>query len=160
MSNGAIDFQDVLQLIELIKSSSNFSEIRLRSGDVEVELRRSGASAPGAPPETALPAVQPASAASARAMPVPPASASASRLGATIIKAPMVGTVYRAPEPGATPFVTVGQSVSPGDPLCIIEVMKLMNTICAECGGVVSEVLVADGEAVRHGQELFAISTR
>lgn len=82
------------------------------------------------------------------------------RAGASVVKAPMVGTVYRASEPGAAPFVTVGQSVSPGDPLCIIEVMKLMNSIAAECSGVVSDILVDDGQAVQHGQELFVISPR
>lgn len=71
----------------------------------------------------------------------------------------MVGTVYRASEPGATPFVSVGQSVSPDDPICIVEVMKLMNSIAAGCHGVVTEILVADGEAVAYGQELFVIST-
>jgi acetyl-CoA carboxylase biotin carboxyl carrier protein len=169
--NGQIDFQDVLQLVELIKASSNFSEIRLRSGDVEVELRRNGgagfAAAPlpaavGAPRDTA-----PAVTAVASAAESAPAHAQASadkprktsREGMTIIRSPMVGTVYHAPEPGAAPFVKVGQSVSPGDPICIVEVMKLMNSIDAGCHGVVTEILVADGEAVEYGQELFVIST-
>lgn len=72
----------------------------------------------------------------------------------------MVGTVYHAPEPGAKPFVEVGQRVSAGEQLCIIEVMKLMNSIDAETLGVVSEILIADGEAVQYGQELFVISAR
>jgi acetyl-CoA carboxylase biotin carboxyl carrier protein len=177
VSNGQIDFQDVLKLVELIKSSSNFSEIRLRSGDVEVELRRSGASAFAPPAEAARPGAQ-----SVQPVAPPPAPAPASTLaptstatqagrdstpkraatreGATVIKAPMVGTVYHAPEPGAKPFVEVGQRVSAGEQLCIIEVMKLMNSIDAETLGVVSEILIADGEAVQYGQELFVISAR
>jgi acetyl-CoA carboxylase biotin carboxyl carrier protein len=176
VSTGQIDFQDVL------KASSNFSEIRLRSGDVEIELRRNGgtgfepaptsrtaAAAPPAPSEAALasrdlapapiarkpapePATMPATAPTKKARPV-------AREGVTIIKSPMVGTVYHAPEPGAAPFVKVGQKVSPGDPICIVEVMKLMNSINAESHGVVTEILVADGEAVEYGQELFVIST-
>lgn len=183
MSNGQIDFQDVLALVELIKASSNFSEIRLRSGDVEIELRRNGgagfetapasrtaAAAPAAPSEAALAsrdlapgAAAPMTAAKSAATPAPasaPKARTASREGTTVIKSPMVGTVYHAPEPGAAPFVQVGQTVSPGDPICIVEVMKLMNSIHAESHGVVTEILVADGEAVEYGQELFVISTQ
>lgn len=181
MSNGQIDFQDVLALVELIKASSNFSEIRLRSGDVEIELRRSAGAAfeamptsrtiaaPPAAPSEALASRDLASAATAP-KPAPQAAATpvaapvqkartAGREGATVIKSPMVGTVYHAPEPGAAPFVKVGQTVSPGDQICIVEVMKLMNSIHAESHGVVIEILVADGEAVEYGQELFVIST-
>ena len=178
MSNGQIDFQDVLALVELIKASSNFSEIRLRSGDVEIELRRSGGAALEAvptnrtiasPPAAALashdlapaataPKLAPQAAATPVAAPVEKIR-TARREGATIIKSPMVGTVYHAPEPGAAPFVKVGQPVSPGDQICIVEVMKLMNSIHADAHGVVTEILVADGESVEYGQELFVIST-
>jgi acetyl-CoA carboxylase biotin carboxyl carrier protein len=177
VSNGQIDFQGVLQLVELIKTSSNFSEIRLRSGDVEVELRRNGgaglaaapraeAAAAAAPREPApVAGTQPAA---ARSAPVPaPAPAtvakprsSAAREGATVIKSPMVGTVYHAPEPGAAPFVQLGQMVAPEDQICIVEVMKLMNSITAGCHGTVTEILVADGGAVEYGQELFVIANR
>lgn len=191
MSTGQIDFQDVLQLVELIKASSNFSEIKLRLGDVEVELRRGGGSGLLASTSAAAPA------AAALATPVPvsapvadepgrlregtqsnaspalaaatgqgrqagreshEANATSAREGMTIIKAPMVGTVYLAPEPGAPAFVKLGQAVAPGDQVCIVEVMKLMNSIDAGCRGVIAEILVADGEAVEHGQALFVIS--
>src|SRR5690606_40517544 len=66
--------------------------------------------------------------------------------GATVIKSPMVGTFYRAPEPGAKPFVEVGAAVSPDTTVCIIEVMKLMNSIPAQCRGTVAEILVGDGD--------------
>lgn len=186
MSNEQINFQDVLQLVELIKASSNFSEIKLRFGDVEVELRRSGGSALLTPaPMAASPAPKPPSssgeAAAAREMATPslesvaessrtaqasqvphPAATDkvrkASLEGMTIIKSPMVGTVYLAPEPGAPAFVKVGQAVSPGDPVCIVEVMKLMNSIDAGCHGIITEILAGDGEAVEYGQQLFIIS--
>ena len=173
MNNGQIDFQDVLQLIELIKSSSNFNELRLRSGDIEIELRRgeTGATATpanfpppagnAAPPQPKVNGSTPL--APALATPPPKVSAAKPRAaidGVTVIKSPMVGTLYHAAEPGATPFVSVGQRVAPGDQICIIEVMKLMNSINAECHGVVTEVLVADSVTVEFGQELFVISTR
>lgn len=162
MSNRQIDFQDVLQLVELIESSANFSEVRLRSGELQIELLRGGRSAmPVLPPASgpSLPAPDqapsPRAPSTRRETPRP-----ASGEGTTVIKSPMVGTVYRAAEPGASPFAAVGQSVAPGDQLCIVEVMKLMNSISAECHGVIAEILVADGETVEYGQELFVISTR
>lgn len=155
MSPGSIDYQDVLQLIELIKASSTFSEVRLRAGDIEIELRRGGA----APVQAAVETVAAATVAS----PATPAAAAAGKRraqpapGQRVVQAPMVGTLYRAPEPGAAPFVTVGQRVAPGDVLCIIEVMKLMNSISADCHGVVVDILVADAEAVEPGQDLIVI---
>lgn len=74
-----------------------------------------------------------------------------------VVKAPMVGTFYRAPNPGAAPFVDVGQSVKEGDPLCIIEAMKLLNEIEADKAGVIKEILVENGEPVEYGQPLFII---
>ncbi len=162
-------FQDVLKLIELIKSSSNFSEIRLRTGDIEVELRRHGA--PRVAADASLPAATaptpvavsttPAPAPTPAAPQAPAARRSvAPREGARVVTSPMVGTAYRAPEPGAAPFVAVGQSVRAGQQLCIVEVMKLMNAISTDADGVVEEILFEDGEAVQHDQPLFVIATR
>ncbi len=150
-------------MIELIKASSNFSEIRLRSGELEVELRR------GAAPAAVAEALSDAAVAAAAAAQI---SATAPRSeprrvavregvqGEQVVKAPMVGTIYHAAQPGAAPFVQVGQRVGPTDQICIIEVMKLMNSIPAGCTGVVTDILVADGQAVEHGQELFVIAVR
>lgn len=176
MSTQQIDYQELLQLIELIKSSSQFTEFKLRSGDLELELRRGAAGAPMNMAATA--ATQVAAESAAPAPPAPPAvparaqeeaqrlpdmaakpAAKARAQGSVVIRSPMVGTVYRAAEPGAVPFVKAGQKVAPSDQICIIEVMKLMNSINADCHGVVTEILVADGEAVEYGQELFVIST-
>jgi acetyl-CoA carboxylase biotin carboxyl carrier protein len=74
-----------------------------------------------------------------------------------VVRAPMVGTFYRAPEPGAAPFVEAGQHVTADTTVCIIEVMKLMNSIPAGCTGVVTHVLVKDAEPVEYGQPLIAI---
>ena len=175
-----IEFRDVLELIELIKASSNFSEIRVRSGDLEIELRRGAAppgGAPTVPPTVALgdsPAqpVSPVSPVSPTPSLAPPShrapprhdhtaaatGATRARPGVHVVCAPMVGTVYLAPKPGAAPFVSVGQSVAASDLVCIVEVMKLMNAISAGHAGVVSEILVSDGQAVEAAQELFVIA--
>ncbi len=74
-----------------------------------------------------------------------------------VVKSPMVGTFYRAPSPGAKPFVEIGDRVSPGDTLCIIEAMKLLNEIEADQGGEVKEVYVENGQPVEYGEPLFLI---
>jgi acetyl-CoA carboxylase biotin carboxyl carrier protein len=160
LSSTRISFQEVLQLVELVKSSANFSELRIRSGDLEIDVRR-GAGGPLAASDVPAPA-SPAPAPSPAQAPPPsrPTAASSSREGANLVKAPMVGTIYLAPEPGAAPFVKLGQPVVAGDQLCIIEVMKLMNAVTAEQAGTVTEVLAGDGEAVQFGQDLFVIAPR
>jgi acetyl-CoA carboxylase biotin carboxyl carrier protein len=79
------------------------------------------------------------------------------REGVIEIKSPMVGTFYRAPSPGAKPYVEIGDMIKPGDVVCIIEAMKLMNEIKAEIGGKVTEVLVENGQPVEFGQTLFVL---
>jgi acetyl-CoA carboxylase biotin carboxyl carrier protein len=163
-------YDDLLAIARLIESGSRFSEFRLRSGDIEVEVKRAngavipmqpapersnrgktgiqpeaGASIPG-PPVAAAPGV-----AAARVTDVPP--------GSHVIKSPMVGTFYRAPEPGAPPFVEVGAQVEADTIVCIIEVMKLLNSVTAGVAGVVTHVLVDNGGMVEFGQPLVAIRT-
>lgn len=87
----------------------------------------------------------------------PEAGVAAPVIQGHVVKAPMVGTFYRSPNPGAAPFIDVGQSVKEGDPLCIIEAMKLLNEIEADKSGVIKEILVENGEAVEYGQPLFVI---
>lgn len=142
-----LTYEDLLQIVELIKSASHFSEFRLKVGDIEVSLRRSDGAAP------------------ARAAPQQPAAAAApvERIfpeGMTVVRAPMVGTFYRAPSPGAPPYVEAGSAVEPATQVGIIEVMKLMNAIEAGVRGVVKEVLAANGEPVEHGQPLMLIEPR
>ena len=75
----------------------------------------------------------------------------------TIVESPMVGTFYRSPTPGADPFVEIGQSVSKGDTLCIIEAMKIMNQIEAEVSGTVRAIVVEEGQPVEYGEPLIVI---
>ena len=169
---GPLSFQDVLQLVELIQSSSRFSELKLRSGGLEIELRRGGPATPAGVPAS-TPAPEPTSAGATEAAEWPAQQPVAAQTqatqatqapvlhtppGAHVVTAPMMGTVYRAPEPGAAPYVQPGQHVEAGQQLCIVEVMKLMNAVHAEHAGVVSQVLVADGQLVEFGQPLVVIS--
>ena len=157
MSNAGFTYQDLLQIVDLIKSSSQFTEFHLKVGDIELDIRRGStapvaasvvAQAPSAPAQDSAPAV---SSEPHRAAPLayPPAS--------ILVKSPMVGSFYRAPEPGAKPFVEVGTTVGPGTIVGIVEVMKLMNSIPAAHHGVVTHILVDDGEAVQYGQVLVVI---
>ncbi|MEV0811381.1 acetyl-CoA carboxylase biotin carboxyl carrier protein [Micromonospora sp. NPDC050200] len=123
--------------------------VRLRSGDtvLEVEWHEAPAAETGRAPDA--PAVAPASEV--------PAPRPASRAGRIEVRSPMVGTFYRAPEPGAAPFVTVGDLVRPGQVVGIVEAMKLMNEVTAERAGRVVEVLVDDGRPVEYDQPLVAL---
>lgn len=164
-------YDDLVRIVELLRSASQFSEFRLRSGDIEVEVRRVNGVAAGAAKGAALPALSPAAHPAdpvgaevtlepeRAALRVPHAHANAQTLppGWTLVRSPMVGTFYRAPEPGAPPFVQPGDRVGPDTTVCIIEVMKLMNSIAAGCAGVVRQVLLNDAEPVEYGQALMAI---
>lgn len=152
MRNQNLTYEEVLRIVELVKATQ-FSEFRLKVGEIEVHLRRKDAAAA---PQVA--AVQAAVAPAATA--ATPAGHSAERSfppDVVLVRSPMVGTVYRAPAPGAAAFVEVGQRVEPDSTICIIEVMKLMNSIAAGVRGVISEIVVANGEAVEYGQPLIAI---
>jgi acetyl-CoA carboxylase biotin carboxyl carrier protein len=142
-------YDDLLAIVRLIESGSRFSDFRLRSGDIEVEVHRGASVAPDAqPPTTVIPDAAPASVIAARAT-VPP--------DAHVIKSPMVGTFYRSPEPGKPPFVEVGAKVEPDTIVCIIEVMKLMNSVNAGVHGKVTHVFVDNAQMVEYGQPLVAI---
>jgi acetyl-CoA carboxylase biotin carboxyl carrier protein len=109
-----------------------------------------------APALSAAPAVIAAPVAAAAAPTAVPAPAAEPPKG-HVVKSPMVGTFYRSPSPGAPSFVEIGKTVKPGDTLCIIEAMKLLNEIEAEVAGNVLEVLVENGQPVEYGQPLFVI---
>ena len=111
---------------------------------------------PYAPP---VPGAGPDGGAAAGAAAAPPVLTSADDedVDLAIVKSPIVGTFYRAPEPGAQPFVEIGERVRKGQVLCIIEAMKLMNEINAECEGEVVKAYVENGHAVQYGERLFAI---
>ncbi len=151
MRNEKLTYEDVLRIVELVKSAP-FSEFRLKVGEIEVHLRRSNGSAPEEKGETR----------DSQDLPFASREKSASQSpsfppDAILVRSPMVGTFYRAPAPDAPPFVEVGQHVEPGATLCIIEVMKLMNSIAAEARGVVAQILVENGAHVEYGEALMAI---
>jgi acetyl-CoA carboxylase biotin carboxyl carrier protein len=147
-----IDSKLVRELAELL-GETGLSEIEVEDGDRKIRVARTISAAPVASiavPAAPAPAAAPAAAATAPAEPAQPSMANA-------VKSPMVGTSYLAPEPGAAPFVSVGATVKIGDPLLIIEAMKVMNPITAERAGKVTAILVEDGQPVEFDQPLVVI---
>jgi acetyl-CoA carboxylase biotin carboxyl carrier protein len=143
-----VDTKLVRELAELL-NDTGLSEIEVEDGDRKIKVARTMSAAPvayAAPAPVAAPAAAPAAAAPAEAA-VP----------ANALKSPMVGTAYLTPEPGAAPFAAVGDKVSAGDTLLIIEAMKVMNPIVAPNGGTVKAVLVESGQPVEFDQPLMVI---
>lgn len=145
-----MDIRKVKKLIELLESS-DIAEIEIKEGEESVRISRGSVSTPApiayqapvaaaAAPSVAAPAAEPAPASDAAA-----------------IKSPMVGTFYRSPSPSSPAFVEVGKHVKVGDPVCIVEAMKMMNQIEADHAGVVEAILVEDGEPVEFDQPLIRI---
>ena len=148
-----MDLRKLNTLIDLV-AESGIAELEITEGEGKVRIVKfSQAVQPVAPVHDLH--VPVAAAPAQAAAPVAPAAPAAP--SGHVVKAPMVGTFYRAPNPGASPFVEVGQSVKEGEPLCIIEAMKLLNEIEADKAGVIKEILVENGEPVEYGQPLFVI---
>ncbi|MCB1338868.1 MAG: acetyl-CoA carboxylase biotin carboxyl carrier protein [Maritimibacter sp.] len=142
------DIDDILKLID----GSDFDELKLEMGDVKLELRRRGA-APAAAPVASASAPTPTPAPAAAAVPAPVVASG----GGSEVPAPLLGTFYHAPKPGAAPFVKVGDTVTEDSVIGIIEVMKLMNQVTAGIAGTVTEIVAANGALVEHGQPLLRI---
>jgi acetyl-CoA carboxylase biotin carboxyl carrier protein len=157
-----MDLRKLKTLIDLV-AESGIAEIEVTEGEDKVRIvkHNPAAPAPAPAPQTYLAAPYPqAPGAPAPAGAPGPAAAPAAATEPTkgeYVRSPMVGTFYRAASPGGKPFLEVGSAVKPGDPLCIIEAMKLLNEIEAEIAGTVLEVLVENGQAVEYGQPLFVI---
>ena len=154
-----MDIRKVKKLIELL-DESGIAEIEITEGEESVRISRY---AQGAPAAVAAPlaAAPPPAPAPSQAAPEPaPAPPAAAKEDGVEIKAPMVGTYYSAPSPGASPYVQVGDRVNKGDTICIIEAMKMMNQIEAEVGGIVKSIRVQNGEPVEYGQTLVVIDQR
>ncbi|HXN14737.1 MAG TPA: acetyl-CoA carboxylase biotin carboxyl carrier protein [Usitatibacter sp.] len=148
-----MDLRKLKKLIDLVQESG-IGEIEITEGEEKVRISRQGPSSP--PVVMAAPGMLPlASGAPGGAAPAPAAPAPEAK-GHTL-KSPMVGTFYRAPSPGAPSFVEVGQSVSKGQTLCIIEAMKLLNEIESDVSGTIKAILVENGQPVEYGQPLFLI---
>jgi acetyl-CoA carboxylase biotin carboxyl carrier protein len=156
----AIELQDVQGLAQLLRESPEIGSIEVRGlFGTKVVITRTGNGVPTVVAATApyaAPAAHPAAAAPAQAAEGEPREAPrAAHLKE--IKSPMVGTFYKSPEPGADAYVKTGTRVSPGQTVCIIEAMKIMNEIEAEIAGVVREILVDDAQPVEFGQVLFRV---
>ena len=157
-----MDLRKLKTLIDLV-SESGVAELEITEGEDHVRIVNRKDSAPAAAAAAgAAPAPIPVAAAAAptaeAAAAAPAAAAPAAAENRQTINSPMVGTFYRAPSPGAKPFVDVGQHVKAGDTVCIIEAMKLLNEIEAETDGVIQEILVENGAPVEFGQPLFVIA--
>ncbi|MGN6580629.1 MAG: acetyl-CoA carboxylase biotin carboxyl carrier protein [Bordetella sp.] len=150
-----MDLRKLKTLIDLV-AESGIAELEITEGEGKVRIVKFSQAVQPVAYHQAVAPVAMAAAPAAGAAPVAAEAAPAAIQGHAV-KAPMVGTFYRAPNPGASPFVQVGQTVKEGDPLCIIEAMKLLNEIEADKSGVIKEILVENGEPVEYGQPLFVI---
>ena len=156
--NGAmrIDPALVRELAELL-TANHLNEIEVEDGERKIKVRRDPAplvasAAPAAPPAAAAPAPSAAPLAGSQGM-----GQAEEEVAGQTVKSPMVGTAFLAPEPGAKPFVAVGDAVKAGDTLLIVEAMKVMNPITAPSGGVVKKILIADGQPVEFDQPLVVV---
>lgn len=154
-----MDLRKIKTLIDLVQESG-IAELEVKEGEESVRIsRHSTGPAPqyfSAAP--ALPATAPAALGAPAAPAAAPAAAEKPKAETRhVVKAPMVGTLYHCPSPGAKPFVEVGQTVKSGQTLCIIEAMKMLNQIEADKSGVIAEILVENERPVEFDQPLFVI---
>ena len=154
-----MDIRKIKKLIELVEESG-IAELEISEGEESVRISRHGQmmAAPAPMHYAAAPVAQPAPVAAA----APVATAEAAPAAAAVpaghqVLSPMVGTFYRSPSPDAKAFIEVGQSVTAGQTLCIVEAMKMMNQIEADKSGVVTAILVEDGQPVEFDQPLVVI---
>ena len=153
-----MDLRKLKTLIDLV-AESGISELEVTEGESKVKIvKSSGASNQVVmmqQPMSQAPAAQMQQPSAAPAVAAAPAAA-AEPTG-HIVKSPMVGTFYRSSAPGAAPFVELGSTIKDGDTICIIEAMKLLNEIDADASGVITQILVENGQPVEFGQPLFVI---
>lgn len=157
--------EEIRQLIDVL-NESGIAELEVQRGENRVRIRRNANASEMIVPALAPASAQPATAAFAAAAPgnstaftlaASAAAAAAAEEDTTLVKSPIVGTYYDAPSPDSPPFVKVGDAVRPGQVLCIIESMKLMNEIEAEIAGVIVSKMVENGHPVEYGEGLFAV---
>ena len=155
-----MNLDDIRQILDLVREH-DLTELEIERDGLKVRVRKAGDRIDVVPPVALAVAPAPVPAAAA-ALPPPPQPLAVpaeepTEVDLAVIKSPIVGTFYRAAEPGAPPFVDVGDSVRKGQVLCIIEAMKLMNEIESECDGEISAVYVENGRPVQFGDRLFAV---
>ncbi|MEF1285532.1 acetyl-CoA carboxylase biotin carboxyl carrier protein [Vibrio sp. M250220] len=150
-----MDIRKIKKLIELVEESG-IAELEISEGEESVRISRNGTAMPAPIHYAAAPAPVAAAAPAPAAAAPAPAATPAVPAGHQVLS-PMVGTFYRSPSPDAKSFVEVGQTVKAGDTLCIVEAMKMMNQIEADKSGVVTAILVEDGQPVEFDQPLVVI---
>ena len=152
-----MDIRKVKKLIELLEESG-INEIEIHEGEESVRISRNNGATTTVMTAPAV-ATAPVPIAAPVAAPAPAAEASSGEptLSGHVVRAPMVGTFYRAPSPGAKPFVDVGTTVKAGETLCIIEAMKMLNQIESDVDGLVKEILIESGQPIEYDQPLFVI---
>lgn len=148
-----MDIRKIKKLIEMLEES-NLGEIEIKEGEESIRISRAGSAAPAAqwmnaPAPAPAPVMVAAAPVAAPAAPSVPAG--------HMVTSPMVGTFYRSPSPSAAAFVEVGSQVKVGDTLCIIEAMKILNTIESDKAGTVKAILKESGQPVEFGEPLFVI---
>jgi acetyl-CoA carboxylase biotin carboxyl carrier protein len=166
-----MDLDEIKQILEMMREHE-LTEFELERQDTKLRLRKNAAGPPISwAPGTMAPLPMPHVGYAAQVVPngssaaaAPPSAAAPpvltpaeEEVDFAIVKSPIVGTFYRAAEPGAPPFVEIGQTVKKGEALCIIEAMKLMNEITADCDGEIVKAYVENGQAVQYGERLFAM---
>lgn len=155
-----MDIRKIKKLIELV-DESGVAEIEIKEGEESVRIR-SRIDVPTLPASMMMPNISthvtPAPTSSALpSATTTPSPATPDKIDGHVVTSPMVGTLYRAPSPDASPFIEVGKQVKRGDTLCIVEAMKMMNQIEADKDGVVTQILVENGQPVEYGQPLVVI---
>ncbi|HEY7185266.1 MAG TPA: acetyl-CoA carboxylase biotin carboxyl carrier protein [Vicinamibacterales bacterium] len=157
-----MDLDEIKQILDMMRQH-DLAEFELERDNVKIRLRKNSAGGWNGPlpampsmPYVQAPAAAPPALGDGSAPP-PILTPANEDIDLAIVKSPIVGTFYRSAEPGAAPFTDVGQAVRKGQVLCIIEAMKLMNEINAECDGEIMKVYVENGQAVHYGERLFAI---
>ena len=161
----SINFNELRELLGAI-AQTDITELSLKTDAFELSVRKNAGQAPVVVPETPIPeeiatpaglteSVSPPPPGPVAELPKETPTPSAIDQKWTAVTSPMVGTFYRAPSPDEAPFVEIGDAIRKGQPVCIIEAMKLMNEIEAEISGQVMEIAVANGEPVEYGQTLL-----
>jgi acetyl-CoA carboxylase biotin carboxyl carrier protein len=156
-----MDFDELNRILDIVRQH-DLSEFELEREGFKIKIRKGSIGhlqVPAGTPQAAAPVQPSPSVAGVPAMTVTPAETASEKeeIDLAVVKSPIVGTFFRASEPGAPPFVEVGDVVKKGQVLCIIEAMKLMNEIDSEFDGEIVSVYVENGQPVQYGERLFAI---
>ena len=155
-----MDMRKLKTLVDLV-SESNISELEITEAEGKVRIVKAGYGVPTTmmmqPAGQMMMQPQHAAHAGEAAASAPAAEAAPAAPTGHVVKSPMVGTFYRSASPGSKPFAEIGAAIKEGDPICIVEAMKIMNEIEADMSGTVSKILVENGQAVEYGQPLFIV---